>query len=398
MKKVKLSPEIVDRAKKIEIKTRRLVSDIFVGAYKSAFKGTGLSFTDFRIYSPGDDIRNIAWKLTAKDPQNTKVEDISDTGTNVDGSQIANPESVEAPNPLHKNSNDRFNPTEDPTTYFIKQKPDVEIIKSINRLEDKNSDGVIWEGDYVYFDFEVTNTGNVPLKDLTVSDENVGSVTCPKTKLAVGESMVCSKRYTIKKDDVNKEKPGVIGSATVTGKPPKGDNATDKSDTGTDVYKKSVNDPGKDDTSNPLGAKGKILDNPTALVLIKANDDQKAKTVTKYQKTEIPIIDNDKFVGNIKLEILEQPKYGKLVIENNNTPNPKVYYIADPDANNEKDSFKYRISDNYGNSDTATAGVELKCSSTQRKDGGDSLGFIGIMAMVLSLLLIANRKKLKGEF
>lgn len=38
----------------------------FSGLYKSAFKGTGLTFRDFREYARGDDVRSICWPLTAK--------------------------------------------------------------------------------------------------------------------------------------------------------------------------------------------------------------------------------------------------------------------------------------------------------------------------------------------
>lgn len=38
----------------------------FLGAYKSQFKGTGMTFSDFREYIHGDDFRSISWPLTAK--------------------------------------------------------------------------------------------------------------------------------------------------------------------------------------------------------------------------------------------------------------------------------------------------------------------------------------------
>ena len=37
-----------------------------MGAYRSAFKGSGLTFSDFREYTDGDDVRSISWPLTAK--------------------------------------------------------------------------------------------------------------------------------------------------------------------------------------------------------------------------------------------------------------------------------------------------------------------------------------------
>jgi hypothetical protein len=37
-----------------------------VGAFKSSFKGSGLQFREHQVYTPGDDVRFIDWKLTAK--------------------------------------------------------------------------------------------------------------------------------------------------------------------------------------------------------------------------------------------------------------------------------------------------------------------------------------------
>jgi len=51
---------------KIFYLTRKPVEEIFSGEYRSAFKGQGIEFSEVREYVPGDDIRSINWKLTAK--------------------------------------------------------------------------------------------------------------------------------------------------------------------------------------------------------------------------------------------------------------------------------------------------------------------------------------------
>ncbi|MBN2537631.1 DUF58 domain-containing protein [candidate division WOR-3 bacterium] len=50
----------------VEIRTRRLVNTLFSGDYKSSFKGRGIEFLDLREYLPGDDVRTIDWKVTAR--------------------------------------------------------------------------------------------------------------------------------------------------------------------------------------------------------------------------------------------------------------------------------------------------------------------------------------------
>jgi len=61
-----LPPEILKKVKLLEINTRKLVNTTFGGQYKSAFKGQGMTFSDFREYVPGDDVRAISWNLTAR--------------------------------------------------------------------------------------------------------------------------------------------------------------------------------------------------------------------------------------------------------------------------------------------------------------------------------------------
>lgn len=50
----------------IELRTRRLVNDVFAGAYHAVFKGRGMAFDTVRAYEPGDDVRDIDWNVTAR--------------------------------------------------------------------------------------------------------------------------------------------------------------------------------------------------------------------------------------------------------------------------------------------------------------------------------------------
>jgi uncharacterized protein (DUF58 family) len=58
--------DIVKKVKLLELNTRKLVNSTFGGQYQSAFKGQGMTFSDFREYVPGDDVRAISWNLTAR--------------------------------------------------------------------------------------------------------------------------------------------------------------------------------------------------------------------------------------------------------------------------------------------------------------------------------------------
>ncbi len=61
-----LEPDFVKKLRKIELHTRKVLNTSFVGEYKSTFKGTGMEFVDVREYLPGDDVRAIDWKVTAR--------------------------------------------------------------------------------------------------------------------------------------------------------------------------------------------------------------------------------------------------------------------------------------------------------------------------------------------
>ena len=58
--------EIISKVRQIDIKTNRLVEGLLTGAYLSAFKGTGIEFSEVREYQIGDDPRNIDWNVTAR--------------------------------------------------------------------------------------------------------------------------------------------------------------------------------------------------------------------------------------------------------------------------------------------------------------------------------------------
>ena len=58
--------EILQKVRRIQITSSRMVTDIFAGQYHSVFKGRGIEFDQIAQYQPGDDIRTIDWKRTAR--------------------------------------------------------------------------------------------------------------------------------------------------------------------------------------------------------------------------------------------------------------------------------------------------------------------------------------------
>ncbi len=61
-----LAKDIIQRVREIQIRTGRQVADVLAGEYVSVFKGRGVEFDEVRPYVPGDDVRTIDWKVTAR--------------------------------------------------------------------------------------------------------------------------------------------------------------------------------------------------------------------------------------------------------------------------------------------------------------------------------------------
>ena len=61
-----LPSELAKKIRQLEIRTRKEVTDVLSGEYKSAFRGVGMEFDEVREYQPGDDVRSIDWNVTAR--------------------------------------------------------------------------------------------------------------------------------------------------------------------------------------------------------------------------------------------------------------------------------------------------------------------------------------------
>ncbi|MET3962198.1 putative repeat protein (TIGR01451 family) [Marmoricola sp. OAE513] len=115
----------------------------------------------------------------------------------------------------------------DTTTTPLVQGAALTIDKRVASVTDLNGNGRNDAGDRISYVFDVTNTGNVTLTSVGVTDTLVApagpevSVTCPKTALAPGETMTCTASpYTVTGNDVTAG--AVKNSATATGTPPAG--------------------------------------------------------------------------------------------------------------------------------------------------------------------------------
>jgi len=58
--------ELLRKVRRLEIRSRHLVEDLFAGHAESVFKGRGMEFEEVRPYLPGDEVRDIDWNVTAR--------------------------------------------------------------------------------------------------------------------------------------------------------------------------------------------------------------------------------------------------------------------------------------------------------------------------------------------
>lgn len=63
-----LSAEVFSQLRRLRIQARFMINELLHGSFRSAFRGSGLDFKDTREYYPGDDIRRVHWKASARSP------------------------------------------------------------------------------------------------------------------------------------------------------------------------------------------------------------------------------------------------------------------------------------------------------------------------------------------
>jgi uncharacterized repeat protein (TIGR01451 family) len=130
-------------------------------------------------------------------------------------------------------------PDTDSETVTITQNPAIDIDKSLSGNADQDSSGTVTAGDTLTYSFKVTNTGNVTLSNISVTDPLVGlsAVSCagdntpPQiVSLAPGSMVTCTATYTV--TAANASAGQVVNTVTVSGTGPQEQSVSD-SDTET---------------------------------------------------------------------------------------------------------------------------------------------------------------------
>src|SRR5690606_4663679 len=212
--------------------------------------------------------------VEGKDPPDVTGTGEADTGTDPEGGTITDPSGTDSDG----DGNDGNVPTE--TT--LPALPSIDLVKTFTVDDSSGEAGRVDAGDEITYTFEVTNTGNVTLTDVGLTeiafsgtgdyelpaDAVFGSSTGGSAEgtLAPGETATYTLTYTLTQDDIDAGK--LDNSSLVTGTPPSGtaDNVTDGSDTAT-------------------GADGTVIDDPSDTDSDGDGDDDNDPTTTNLSQT-----------------------------------------------------------------------------------------------------------------
>jgi uncharacterized repeat protein (TIGR01451 family) len=85
-----------------------------------------------------------------------------------------------------------------PTVTALLQSPAVALVKTVKKIEDTNGNGLTDVGDVIVYGFAITNTGNVDINNLVLTDANAALTPSPATLLALPVAAVDNTSFIAK--------------------------------------------------------------------------------------------------------------------------------------------------------------------------------------------------------
>jgi uncharacterized repeat protein (TIGR01451 family) len=87
----------------------------------------------------------------------------------------------------------QFSATDDNPDHYFGARPAITVVKKVNGADANAAPGIyLTVGSAIVWTYEVTNTGNVPLDTVGVTDDRGVTVTCPVSRLAVAATTTCT--------------------------------------------------------------------------------------------------------------------------------------------------------------------------------------------------------------
>ena len=148
------------------------------------------------------------------------------TQADVDGGSIDNTASVVAERPGGDpgDSADDIGDSDDHSV-VIPAQPEIALDKSLSGNADEDTSGNVTVGDTLSYEFVVTNTGNVTLANVGVTDPLIGTVSCPATTLSPSDNIACTGTYVVTLAEADAG--FVINTAVAEGTDPNGTDVSD---------------------------------------------------------------------------------------------------------------------------------------------------------------------------
>lgn len=85
----------------------------------------------------------------------------------------------------------------------VKAQGDTVKVKCELKLQKDADPNKVEKGRETTYRYRVTNSGDVSVTDIKLTDNKIGNVSCPKDKLKAGEYMLCTKKATINQNVTN---------------------------------------------------------------------------------------------------------------------------------------------------------------------------------------------------
>jgi uncharacterized repeat protein (TIGR01451 family) len=205
-------------------------------AYAFTVTNTGVTtLTDVSIADPSVIVNGapLATLLPGQSDSTTFTATYTLTQADVNAGNFANQATANAngpAGPVSDLSDDTVNTENDPTTTPLPSQAGVALVKSVGTVQDVNGNGATDAGDIINYTLAVTNTGNVTLTNVTVTDPAATLVGSPIAALAPGatNATAYTATHTIALADMNAGQ--FFNQATVNARTPTNGNVSDLSD------------------------------------------------------------------------------------------------------------------------------------------------------------------------
>ncbi|MCP4975020.1 MAG: T9SS type B sorting domain-containing protein [Maribacter sp.] len=226
-------------------------------------------------------------------------------------------------------------------------------VLKVDNFNDENGDGLFQEGETIGYVFTVTNTGIVPLGNITITDPLVTVIGGPLEILepGVADDTTFTASYVITQADIDSG--SFSNSATVTAFIPDNGPISSLSDDPDNPTDRDIDGDGNPDDPT-------VTSFPTD-TSINAVDDM--ASTDEDTPVEIDVLDNDTGIPDNGILTTTDPENGTVVINDGGTPDDisddTITYTPDSGFNNSTDTFEYTVCDAMDNCDTATVTITV---------------------------------------